>query len=217
MPSSYFCTLGVAFSLLLSVLISPDVHAGKLVRRLSYNSHPDSVFIMDNALVYVNNALLVYTPDATVAFGITRHIIDPVRGNSQYILTDHYGGIILVLDSYDDTCFSKTHYNDKHGLSRFKVDPRGIKADKWYISTATMPGVKFVFERNIFNKGGKIVNENTDKVVATLSVEDRKEPWLLSLFHSKSGYVLRTDGTLPAYDLAALMALVQMRVDLCGL
>lgn len=77
----------------------------------------------------------------------------------------------------------------------------------------------------------RIVNE------LSLVVENRFEPWIVPVFHSSQAYVLRTDDTLPPvslwyscliYDLKAeynssqvdlvtLMALVQLRVDRCGL
>jgi len=218
MNTSFLSVLAAVFISLLSSSIIPKVHGGHPVRRSANVYRPGSEFIMDNSLLFVNGYTYVYLPNAQVAFMITRHVIDAKRGTSQYILKDGANGqTLLVLDSYDDTCNSKSHYNDQHGLAHFTIDPRGIKADRWYFNTPALLGSKFVFNRDFLGKGGQIKDEKSGQIVATLSVEKRKEPWLLTMFHSEMAFVLRTDGKVPAYILAQLLALVEMRVDQCGL
>ncbi|KAG0152604.1 hypothetical protein CROQUDRAFT_719347 [Cronartium quercuum f. sp. fusiforme G11] len=215
MPSSYLFALRLAFILILSMSILPDVHARTLSRRSSLDNHPDPVLFMDNYLVYVNNAVLVYTPTGTVAFQVTKTKLHGI-GRTQYRVTDFFGRVILILNSDDDICNYRSHYKDRLGLPKFKFDPRGILPDRWYFTSATDPGVRFVFKRHVLNLGGKIINKQSKKVVATLSIEKRREPWLVALFVTRKTYVLRSDGTLPNSELATLMVLVQIRYHHCG-
>lgn len=60
---------------------------------------------MNNNIVYVNGAVLIYTPENSIAFRVTRHIIDPDRGVSQYIITDGIGQVFLALDSVRATSY----------------------------------------------------------------------------------------------------------------
>ncbi|KAG0152606.1 hypothetical protein CROQUDRAFT_712395 [Cronartium quercuum f. sp. fusiforme G11] len=215
MPSFKLSTLCVAFILMLSVSILTDAHTVKMTRRSSDQPTLNLELIMQDDPDLDDGTLWIFTLNATVAFKVTMPLYDG-KGHTQYVVTDHSGRVSVVLDSHDDHCYRKTHYKDKHGL-RIEIDPRGPITDRWYLSFAAIPGVEFEFKRYVFHESGDIINKSSKKVVATLRVEKRKEPWIRSRFQSPNAYVLRTDGTISISDLATFMALVQWRTSICGL
>ncbi|KAH9815885.1 hypothetical protein DFH28DRAFT_927780 [Melampsora americana] len=211
-PASIFITIGVALSHLLTATALPEHQASQLIRRS--NSDPDpalrATFITPKNVIYEDWRNYA-------AYKVTHHIDNARQGYSKYITTDQHNNVLLKLNAYDDFCAQKTHYVDEHDLVRFKIDPHGVYPDEWTITSRFLPGFKYTFDRKAMSADGKIFEADNKKLIATLHTEKRDEPWLLSRFHADDSYVLRSDGTIPDYYLVTLMALVQMRVDTCGL
>lgn len=69
------------------------------------DSPKNLTFIMDNSLEYIDGAVLVYSPDQSIVFRVIRHMTDPDRGISQYIITDGIGQAFFYLNSVCENWF----------------------------------------------------------------------------------------------------------------
>ncbi|EGG07656.1 uncharacterized protein MELLADRAFT_85525 [Melampsora larici-populina 98AG31] len=218
-PASIFITIGVAFCHLLVATASPEQQSSQLARRSSSDPDPAlrASFITPKNIIFEDGGIRVFNLNSQEAYKVTHHIDNARQGYSEYVTTDVAGNVLLRMNAYDDFCFGKTHYVDQHDLLRVKIDPRGMYPDEWTFTSRFLPGFKYEFDRNAMSADGKIFEADNKKLVATLHTEKRHEPWLLSRFHADDAYVLRSDGTVPDYYLVTLMALVQMRVNTCGI
>lgn len=177
---------------------------------------------------YHNGLLYVYDPFGNVAFTYQRVLTDQVHGDSKIYTTGQMGRSSLTLQSSDDTCASKTHYTGTdfgYDVVEYKLDPRGMKADRWSLELKTPTfNVKFELKRNYLSKNGKLYIAGSRTLIATFTTEVTYEHWLNPGKNGAVTYSMRLhpeaytffSGPREVY-LVTLMTLNMNRVDICGL
>ncbi|PLW12504.1 hypothetical protein PCANC_16554 [Puccinia coronata f. sp. avenae] len=225
-------TLSVScfLSLLVSLaLASQDLSqlSSKLVRRHDHDHASFSnIHIMKQQSDHPQGYLQIYNPDGSVAFLFKKETSDTVEGASSTVVMNNVSHITMKLNSVDDVCMHKSHYmevdSNESSHSRFEIDPRGPKADRWKFSYLAPSGAEFryMFKRNFWNKGGNIYRlreGGEDTLIANLEEQVRWEPWLYPKSKGVSTFTLRSTADAPLIELITLMGLVFTRVHKCRL
>jgi len=207
---------------------SSHSYVSRLVRRGKSKSHPPftNTYIMNDKLDYSQGALKIYYPNGAVAYQFEKSFHDIRRGVSNISVTNSNSQPVLFLKSYDDTCFSKSHYIEPSVVGShnrvFKVDPRGVKADEWNFSFIASWGeeINYRYKRNFWDKGGKIyeARKGGEEVqVGLLETQIRWEYWLNPGPKGAPAFTLSCAASAAQVELVTLMAMVLARTDVCGL
>ncbi|MBW0502138.1 hypothetical protein O181_041853 [Austropuccinia psidii MF-1] len=209
--------LALILSVPLSLVLadgSPHRSSHELVARSKSYAQLSDGYVMKDSTIPEDNWLTIYYPNGKPAYKFHRATFDIRHGISTTTISDPSERFQQSLASSDDVCFTSSHYTN--GNFTIKINPRGPQADSWHLTVdSTWGKQKYHLERNYLNKDGRIFNK--DKVVAALTSQKSFDPWLNTNGKGVNTYTLHIARDFPHPPFIALMGLVLVRTDVCGL
>ncbi|WAQ87622.1 hypothetical protein PtA15_8A527 [Puccinia triticina] len=222
-----FVSILLAFSV---DTLSASSSVSRLERRDKTHAPYTHVYTMKRSMDYSKGPLPIYSSDGTIAFLFMksaeparfRNVIDGHRGHSQSVVMTNTSVPLLTLSSTNDFCYADTLYKEQHPTPaevNIKLHTNGAFKDDWRVNFRSATGVRqsFKFDRDYWDKEGKIYNSQTHQLVGKLSNEKRRDPWMTDGHGSVKAYTLSCTPDAPQLELVALMGLVLHRVAKCSL
>lgn len=169
----------------------------------SFNS---AVYRMSENISWETSNFTIYDKNGTSAYQITNQNSSGNLTANELIVEDSVTGEKkLRINTRVKACGFGQTYEADDGTT-FRLDPRAFLPDRWYIRNNS---TEYVYKRGALSLEGNIV-EN-ERIVAEVSVHRNATEKL-----KYKQITLTTDGSIPPWDLVALMAVVKTRVKHCG-
>lgn len=183
--------------------------AGNSSTYLNSTGTTAGVFLMNEDIYWATTNFSVYDQNGNVTYQITRQQEGSNLNEKEFVVQDANSGLKkLRIDAHTKACgFGQTYEADDG--TKFRLDPRAFLSDRWYIKNPSSDS-EYVYKRAALSIDGKIYEK--ERVVA--QVETHTNSTISSV--STRQVTLHSDGTIPPWDLIALLALVKTRVHACG-